>query len=319
MPKRISLDREARILQLAQTKTLYYTEIAREVDVSDSTVDRILKRTGTIAKQKKKSPEVRAQIIRLYDREGKSAPQIEKQLGVGSTTFYRFLKQSNLLARTQQVAQRKNTLDQSCFSVLTEQSLYWSGYLMADGCVYKNQVVLGAKKADAEHLHRFLAFAGSNAAITPSVRNGYPQLQVRLYSDRIAGDLAKLGVVPRKSLRAKAPRQIAARLEFWRGVFDGDGCLAIYKDRRKTPPRRAARLNLVGSQFLLEQFRTFLARNGVKSKAKVRRKKPNNHFTFDVEGRAAVQAVGLLHTDSSLYLPRKYEQAQKILEEFGGH
>ena len=285
--------------------------------MSDSTVDRILKRSGTKAKQMRISPEVEAQIIRLYDGEGKSACQIEKQLGVGSTTVYRIRKRSGLRSRTQQVAQRKNTLDHSCFSVLTEQSLYWAGYLMADGCVYKNQVVLGAKEADGEHLHRFLAFAGSNAAITPSCRNGYPQLQVRVYSDEIARDLAKLGVVPRKSLTAKAPNRIAARLEFWRGVFDGDGSLGIYADRRKTPPRRAARLNLVGSQFLLEQFRTFLARNGVKSKAKVRSKKPHNHFTFDLEGRAAVQAVRLLYADSSLHLPRKYALAQKILEEFG--
>jgi transposase-like protein len=317
MPKRISLDRKAHIIGLAQTKNLYYTEIAREVGVSESTVDRILKRSGTQAKQKRISPEVEAQIIRLYDGEGKSACQIEKQLGVGSTTVYRIRKRSGLQSRTQQVAQRKNTLDHSCFSVLTEQSLYWAGYLMADGCVYKNQVVLGAKEADGEHLHRFLAFARSNAAITPSCRNGYPQLQVRVYSDKIARDLAKLGVVPRKSLTAKASKQVAARLEFWRGVFDGDGSLGIYADRRKTPPRRAARLCLVGSQFLLEQFRTFLARNGVKSKATIRIKKPHNHFVFELEGRAAVHAVRLVYADTSLHLPRKYVLAQKILKEFG--
>jgi transposase-like protein len=317
MPKRISLDLEARIIQLAQTKNLYFTEIAREVGVSDATVDRILKRSGTKAKQKRIRPEVEAQIIQLYDGECKSAPQIGKQLGVGSTTVYRIRKRSGLRSRALQVAQRKNTLDHSCFSVLTEQSLYWAGYLMADGCVHKNQIVLGAKKADAEHLQRFLTFAWSNAAITPSMRNGYPQLQVRVYSDKIASDLAKLGVVPRKSLTAKAPKRIAARLEFWRGVFDGDGSLGIYADRRKSPPRRAARLNLVGSQFLLEQFRTFLARNGMKSKATVRSKKPHNHFTFDLEGCAAVHAVRLLYTDNSLHLPRKYAMAQKILAEFG--
>jgi transposase len=316
MPKRISLDREARVIRLAQTKTLYYTEIAREVGVSDATVDRILKRFGTKAKQRRICPEVEAQIIQLYDGEGKSAPQIEKQLGVGSTTVYRIRKRSGLRFRTQQVAHQKNKLDHSCFSVLTEQSLYWAGYLMADGCVHKNQIVLGAKKADGEHLDRFLAFARSNSAITPSCRNGYPQLQVRVYSDKIARDLAKLGVVPRKSLTAKASKQIAARLEFWRGVFDGDGSLGIYADRRKTPPRRAPRLCLVGSQFLLEQFRSFLARNGVNSNAKIRSKTPHNHFVFDLEGRAAVQAVRLLYADTSLHLPRKYVLAQKILEEF---
>lgn len=317
MPKRINLELEVQIIQLAQTKNLYYTEIAREVGVSDSTVDRILKRSGAKAKQKRICPEIEAQIIQLYDGEGKSAPQIEKQLGVGSTTVYRILNRSGLRSRPQQVAQRKNTLDHSCFSVLTEHSLYWAGYLMADGCVFDNQIVLGAKQADGEHLKRFLAFAGSNARITSSCRNGYPQLQTRVYSDRIAEDLAKLGIVPRKSLTAKAPKQIAARLDFWRGVFDGDGSLGIYADRRKTPPRRAARLNLVGSQLLLEQFRTFLARNGVTSEAKVRRKKSHNHFTFDLEGRAAVQAVRLLYTDSSLNLPRKYARAQTILKEFG--
>jgi transposase-like protein len=316
MAKRISLTLQARIIRLAQTKTLYYPEIARKVGVSESTVDRILKRSGTKAKQLRISQEVEAQIIRLYD-EGKSACQIEKQLGVGSTTVYRIRKRSGLRSRTQQVAQRKNTLDHSCFSVLTEQSLYWAGYLMADGCVYKNMVVLGAKESDSEHLHRFLAFAGSNATITRSCPNGYPQLQVRVYSDKIASDLAKLGVVPRKSLTAKAPRRIAARLEFWRGVVDGDGSLNIYPDRRRTPPRRAPRLSLVGSQFLLEQFRTFLARNGVKSTAKVRSKKPHNHFAFDLEGSAAVLAVRLLYADSSLHLPRKYARAQKILEDFG--
>ena len=56
----------------------------------------------------------------------------------------------------------------------------------------------------------------------------FPTSEVQVSSEKIARDLTKLGVTPRKSLSAVFPRWLSRQLEshFVRGLSDGDGITA---------------------------------------------------------------------------------------------
>ena len=70
------------------------------------------------------------------------------------------------LSPQHKLSMRTCTLNESSFDVLTEQSAYWIGFLIADGNIcYKKGIpiiALHLKDIDLPHLHKFREFVGSS-------------------------------------------------------------------------------------------------------------------------------------------------------------
>jgi hypothetical protein len=133
---------------------------------------------------------------------------------------------------------------------LSPEGWYWIGMLAADGCVRGPSICLVQHTSRAAMLTRFLAFVGSGGRPF-RVINGGRGLVADASSPRMAADLGRHGVVPRKSLTMEASEEAAAQPLFWLGVFDGDGCCTFSK-------RGVPTIGIVGSRPLMTQFAAFL-------------------------------------------------------------
>jgi hypothetical protein len=122
--------------------------------------------------------------------------------------------------------------------------------LAADGCVRGTAISLIQRTSRAAVLHRFLDFVGSPGRPLRLNHDGAVSV-ADVSSPRLAADLARHGVVPRKSLIMETSAQAAAESTFWLGVFDGDGCCTISKSGVPT-------IGIVGARPLMTQFADFL-------------------------------------------------------------
>jgi hypothetical protein len=160
---------------------------------------------------------------------------------------------------------RTCSLNESTFDVLTEGSLYWTGFLMSDGNIsYKKGIpiiALHLKDIDLPHLLKFRDFVGSSHKVGNYVNKerGNASNSISFASESMANALAKYGFVPRKCFTAEIKGGIENNRHVWRGVIDGDGSLGVYVRKNLNGNiRRVPYLSLTGSKNLCIQLRSFL-------------------------------------------------------------
>jgi len=242
---------------------------------------------------------------------GEPGTHLAKDYGVSDVAIYGILRRRGVKARSQKEAKRTLALDESAFDIITEQSAYWVGFLMADGSITLQkgrsfQIKMSTSPKDRAHIYSFKHFLASEHKVfstqVTAAGKRYTRFQFAVHSDRLAAALSKFGVGLRKSHRANV-KLLENNLAFWRGVVDGDGCLGIRPDGRP-------RLMLVGSKPLMHQFLTFtlsICDHGVH----VRPHK--SIFSVSFLGRYAKAIVTHLYADCAIALPRKLAIAQQIM------
>ncbi len=192
-------------------------------------------------------------------------------------------------------------INETCFNSITSDSAYWIGFLMADGCVFKNQVSIGLSVKDFNHLEKFCKFVETDMPI----RKPNNSCVIRISSNQICQKLETFGVIPRKSKIAKV-NQLEFNKDFWRGVIDGDGCLSV--------ARNVACISLVGSKGITQQFLNFVKSFGDTKTTIKKHPKSETTYTISVSGYLAEKIISILYKDSKTSLSRKYETACKIFE-----
>jgi hypothetical protein len=143
---------------------------------------------------------------------------------------------------------RKYSYDTTFFSELdAEIKSYWAGFLLADGCVQTQRkgcstsLKLGAK--DIEHLAAFRTALQATAPISSSTtKDGRTLYELRIHGRELLADLARYGIVPRKTKGHPMPAVPDTMLpHFVRGYVDGDG----YIGRRGHATAHAMQYQLV--------------------------------------------------------------------------
>lgn len=197
-------------------------------------------------------------------------------------------------------------VDESVFDTVTEESAYWIGFLMADGCIDDSGgsrvVRLELADVDLGHLLKFKEFLKSDSEIrTPKNRSG--GVRIKVGSNRLAEALSKYGVTPRKTYTAKVIG-LEDNRDFWRGAVDGDGSIWFGK-------KGYTYIELAGSEDLVRQFGEFVLKRIPVCKAV-----PMSHgatFVWRTGGRTAEEVVRILYEGCSVALDRKREKADQII------
>lgn len=122
-------------------------------------------------------------------------------------------------------------LDEDFFAKIdTEEKAYILGLLATDGCVSRGRVCLSLQARDEHILQDILRAMRSTSPIHDRPKGSFPgsgpMKYIAFTSRKSVADLAKWGVVPRKS-SSLTYANIGRRLErhYVRGLFDGDGSL----------------------------------------------------------------------------------------------
>lgn len=250
---------------------------------------------------------------------GRSLPDLSRECGYHCTSIGRMLKANGVVLRPR--GRPAGRCREDAFDAVTEESAYWTGFLMADGCVgdppgQSKRIQLAIHEKDIGHLEAFRDFLGSDNKIIltvprPKKRGGTTRnAMFTVTSDRLAEALIRRGVRPRKSLVARVIGFEHNR-DFWRGVIDGDGHV---KDESS---HGLPILTLTGSWTLVGQFRDFVRaicprcganpRNGNGSGGRI----AGIHLT----GFYAYAIVDTLYSGCRIALPRKLEMARRIISE----
>lgn len=206
--------------------------------------------------------------------------------------------------------QRKQCdIDEKVFDELNEQSLYWLGFILADGNIscdpsqYSYCLQVGLAKQDLSHLYKLQAFLASSHKLTKRERKqGEAYSMTTIYSLNIknkylAEKLTSLGICPRKSLTATINPLFEESRDFWRGMLDGDGSIYI-------STTNAAHLGLCGTKSCVDSFIAFVNRKILKTEAhSVTSTQKLWHVDF--AHRQAREIAKYLYSDATLCLKRK--------------
>ena len=207
----------------------------------------------------------------------------------------------------------------------TEEKAYWLGFLLADGCIHERagqdrlSLVLGIK--DKNHLEKFkksLSFEGPIIDYTKKsgLFIGLIHSHVRITSQLLVNDLAKVGCIPRKTLTLEFPIIKDDLINhFIRGYFDGDGSVFISKEKhwRNNNIFPVIHFRFIGTKAFLNVLDEKINLSGRLVQAKgskvyelsyKRNKKANLFYNY-------------LYKDATIFLERKKEIFKTHLQEKG--
>lgn len=239
--------------------------------------------------------------VGLYNT-GYSLKEIAEILGYSSVGIWKFLKRHNVKIRPVGI-RRRLSLDESVFESINPDSAYWIGFLLADGNVYckdKNQrtISLNLSFTDIFQVEKFRSFmkSGHKIHIFKNKPTNRYTAKLAFHSKKIAKDLNMWGVTPKKSFTAKVHPNLKDNRDFWRGVFDGDGCISTSKQGFTV-------MVLYGTKFIISDFTDFLDSYSIRHGKMLVRK---GLYSTQVCNKVGVSKLhDILYNNAKTYLERK--------------
>lgn len=199
---------------------------------------------------------------------GMAAGRIAEQFGTDTSTVSRRLKATGVTLRTPSESRVVYRCDADAFERSTDESAYWLGFLLADGCVTAGRrftLSVALKESDRPHMEALREFL---RAESPIKRDAVRQsVSLVVSSERLVSSLMARGCTPRKSATLEFPPSgLLHRPHFVRGVFDGDG--SIYCYRRPYPQPT---VSIIGSPPFLKGLQDVMCSDAGLSKNKLYR------------------------------------------------
>lgn len=259
--------------------------------------------------------------------DGMSVRKLAKLHRTDLSTIYKTLKRYD----TEMRENRTYYVEKEDFfeTIDTEEKAYWLGFLLTDGYITQGErakrptrVGLGLQDRDVGQLRKFLLSIGARNEICYDKSTNARKLLVT--SAKMCADLAKYGVVPRKTGRCYKSDLIPKHLErhFWRGCIDGDGCLSEHRSYRSNrKPVWELSLSFAGNTKLCYQFRKFC--NGICSKyngsmSELKSKNGKKYRIIRFSTRQAYNIMVILYEESNFFLTRKFDKYIHIRDTYKG-
>jgi len=223
------------------------------------------------------------------------------------------------------VNQRTYGLNENFFSDLTSTSVYWLGFIMADGNVMDNKHIHSLKvqlaEKDIDHLEKLkkdLIYSGPITRRDPHVMTAKGRSYqatashtLKITSKKLTGDLITLDCVPNKTqfgtqISDKIPKELVRH--FIRGYFDGDGSIVLDKTRGKRKESLPQiSIFILGSEKILNQIVDYVhSQLGVTRPSLSKRQ-----GVFCIKWAGNLQCLKIfewLYEDADRFLDRKYEK-----------
>jgi hypothetical protein len=249
------------------------------------------------------------EIIELYNQ-GQSGDVIAKRLNINRWTVYRRLSKMGVKMRNASEAAQKYKINDRFFEFIdTEEKAYWLGFLGADGNVSGNLLQIDLMQTDHSHLEKLKASLDAEHPVIDRMID-YAQCRFAVSNKKIVSDLAKHGLIPKKSstLVPWSSEDHTLQRHYWRGLIDGDGSIFFSGNKWS--------ISLNGSRSCCEGFGGWMRSIFPSIKGTVRQ----GHgavFQIQVSGnRAAPGIIKALYEDCTVFLNRKKDRADKAIENY---
>ena len=188
---------------------------------------------------------------------------------------------------------------------------------MADGNVYYDKgspvISVGLSPKDKDHLEKLRGFIGCTNPINTRKPTA---VSLSFHSQRVADDLSRWGVVPRKTYVGQLPDDIPDGLlsHYLRGLIDGDGSIFITK---KTAGCTLWRLSLTNNAAVVNRVHSIFEDLGFHCYKYLVRVGKTGHETYTLAVQRKAQVPRLLqwlgYAEDGPSLDRKAATARTIL------
>lgn len=246
-------------------------------------------------------------IIKMYHR-GFGMTTISRYYKTNEVFVSRILKRNGISVRPPE-SYRKYQLNEGYFDEIdTEEKAYWLGFIMADGCIGDDRMLLvRINKVDLVHLEKLRTALGSDALIREEARD---MVNLTVCSRRLASALKKYGVVMNKTFTAALP-QLPNNLKrhFIRGYYDGDGCLTVSKDFKK------AYISIAGTLDMTKAIQDIWVTEMGLNETKIIPRKSIHVLQYGGR-RQSIKIAEWLYRDSTVWLNRKLDKFNGLLAEY---
>lgn len=255
-------------------------------------------------------------IIELYSKR-RPLKIIKKETGISEEVIKKWLKEKGLWTGHRSL---QYYTDEFFFdNIDTEEKAYWLGFFYADGYLTNNSnaIAIELKATDKEHLEKFKASLHSEKDVKIYHKNSTygPQDNCRFIfsSSHMKDILLSYYKSVNKTFEGEFPKITNPELirHAIRGFFDGDGCLTgLPKDQDYLFKPSVSFIGTKETLKYIEQISGFL---WVWSQ-RVADKTKNNYQIQCGRVHDCMNFLNYMYKDSHIYLDRKYERYQLLLE-----
>lgn len=275
-----------------------------------------------VKRNRKINPDKYFDICKQYEG-GASTCKLAKKYNCSDACISSILHKSNVKLRTRSQALRYYSLNENSFKDINANSLYWAGFIAADGNIsikkYNHNILfIELSIKDKTHLIKLKEFLKTNKPLyfrtrkidfKDKKRTTHKYVRLEISSEQIVNDLKQFGITPNKSLTLQASKIADKSVDFWRGLIDGDGWVSCPKRGNSS----YAAIGLLGSEKICQQFCTFIKSN---LNIELSYHKKGKVYTISTGFLKARKIIDFIYSNASVYLDRKYKKALSILKKF---
>lgn len=305
-------------------------EISKKYKSSNQTISKILRnhnikiRNISESRIEKISKSQEIETIKLYN-EGKSIPNISKEIKINRKSINRILKENKIKIRNIGEQNLNKYLIHDFFKDFNIKSSYWIGFIAGDGSILEKQntMTISINENDKKHLEKLKQDLNSNLELRYYQRKDNSRIaRLNLHSKEIINDLIKIGITPRKtfSIEILKPELLKSK-DFWRGVIDANGC--IRNETRKNSSYSYPTISLMSASWnFINQYKTFIdlylqqEKNINNIQIKKNKNYNNSYYVFYLNSKKAYFIIKYLYSNSEIFLDRKQEKAEEIILQF---
>ena len=256
--------------------------------------------------------ELKQEIINYYLSQPMTLKQVEDKYELSHPTI------SKILVDTPKYTKAKlnnpNMKEHFFQKIDCEENAYFLGLLISDGNVFKDDtgrqasISITLDLKDEYMLMKFKETVQTNTTIGHDGR-GCGQIAVR--SNIMAEDLAKYGVVPRKSYNTYLPEIPDEYMpHLLRGIFDGDGSILAKPSPKEDGHNRFLHsISFCGTHQLMEDISNYIFNNlDLKQKPTVYDYKDRQLSDIKIQNKNDMYLFGTyMYQNANIYLDRKYK------------
>lgn len=277
---------------------------------------------------RKLTDEQKIEIVKEYVENDVTCSFLARKYNVTPPAIISILRVRNISIRNDMsTLKRKYPINENYFDKIdTEDKAYFLGLLYADG--YNSEGIAGAsiglQESDRDILEKFifyLEYIGKPLSINVPKNPIHKNICVlRIHSEKIAKQLAKLGCTKRKSLVLKFPteEQVPKHLlrHFVRGHFDGDGSISS-GIANNTSKSFVLSLCIVSTfEYCTSELEYISNEIDINFTFRKCDNSESNSYRIDSGGNQQVfKFLEWLYKDSTIYLDRKYNKYLEIKQE----
>ena len=263
--------------------------------------------------------ELKQEIIKYYLSQPMTMKQVEDKYELSHPTITKILK--DVPKYTKAKLNNPNMKEHFFQEINEEAKAYFLGLLISDGNVFKDNtgrqasISITLDLKDEYMLEKFKEVLQANTSVGYDGR-GCGQIAVR--SNIMAEDLAKYGVVPRKSYNTYLPlisKEMMPHLI--RGIFDGDGSIMAKPNPSNDGHNRFLHsISFCGTHQLMEDISNYILENlGIKTA--VYDYKDRNLSELKIQNIDNIAKFGYwIYRNSTIFLNRKKDIFNDFLKHY---